>query len=138
METTHIHSFLVFLIIIIALLLFIESFTIYWLIRIIKKKNRLIKQKQQALNDCSPQKESDNTKTSDTKTKAECDNELFVELNRIIIDESLYLKPTLSRDELLKRMHINKNHFANLIQKNTGTNFNGYINNLRLEHAQCY
>lgn len=36
---------------------------------------------------------------------------------------------------MLKQIHISKNVFAQLIRTSNGTNFNGYINNKRLDHS---
>lgn len=63
------------------------------------------------------------------------DKAMFEELDRILTKERLFLDPELSRDSLIKRTHINKNRIASLIQTFTGTNFNGYINNMRLEYS---
>ncbi|RHJ81488.1 helix-turn-helix domain-containing protein [Parabacteroides sp. AM08-6] len=59
----------------------------------------------------------------------------FEELEYIMITEQLYLNPELTRDSLVKRTRINKNRIAQIIQTFAGTNFNGYVNNMRLEHS---
>ncbi|WP_293667953.1 helix-turn-helix domain-containing protein [uncultured Parabacteroides sp.] len=73
----------------------------------------------------------DNTPASYTEE----DKTMFEELDRILTKERLFLDPELSRDSIIRRTHINKNRIASLIQTFTGTNFNGYINNMRLEYS---
>lgn len=67
-------------------------------------------------------------------TKEESRN-LYEELNSIIVKRMLYLNPDLSRDNLLQIIHLNKNHFARMLQKNSGFKLTDYLNNLRIEHA---
>ena len=76
------------------------------------------------------------------KDEEDCTNEeikenkiLFDELNRTIIRDRLYLSPELSRDDLVRIVHLNNARFARMIKENTGTNLNGYINDLRIGHA---
>ncbi len=63
------------------------------------------------------------------------DKNLFDKLDRLIEEEKLYLDPDITRDRLLKEIHISKNTFAQLIQTYAGTNFSGYINNKRLDYS---
>ena len=60
---------------------------------------------------------------------------IFVELNRIVVQDQLYLSPELSREDLAQLVHLNNARFARMIKECTGTNFNGYINDLRIDHA---
>ncbi len=71
---------------------------------------------------------------SDSRT-ALLNQKLFNELERVMEEKKLYLDPEISRDALLRQVHISKNVFAQLIQTFAGTNFNGYINNKRLDHS---
>lgn len=72
--------------------------------------------------------------TSDSRT-ALLNQKLFNELERVMEEKKLYLDPEISRDALLRQVHISKNVFAQLIQTFAGTNFNGYINSKRLDHS---
>ena len=45
------------------------------------------------------------------------------------------MSPNLSRDVLVRIVHLNYARFARMIKENTGGNLSGYINNLRLNHA---
>ena len=63
------------------------------------------------------------------------DRRLFEELDRAIRKNNLFLDPDLNRDQILQLTQISKNRLAPLIQAFTGENFNGYINNLRLDYS---
>lgn len=60
---------------------------------------------------------------------------IFVELNRIVVQDQLYLSSELSREDLAQLVHLNNARFARMIKECTGTNFNGYINDLRIDYA---
>ena len=60
---------------------------------------------------------------------------IFDKLNREMLTEKLYLNPNLSREDLIRIAHLNKNRFAQMIQENTGMKLNGYLNDLRIDHA---
>lgn len=69
------------------------------------------------------------------ETEEEENKLLFNKLNDAILHDKLYLSPELSREELVRIVRVNNTRFAKMIKDNTGTNLNGYINNLRLKHA---
>lgn len=60
---------------------------------------------------------------------------VFDRLNKIVKSEKLYLQPDLSRDDLARCIHTDKNDFSQLLQECIGVNFYEYINRLRVEHA---
>lgn len=60
---------------------------------------------------------------------------IFQELNDIVIQKQLYLSSELSREDLAQIVHLNNARFARMIRECTGTNFNGYINELRINYA---
>ena len=62
-------------------------------------------------------------------------NKIFKDLNRIVVQDQLYLSPELSREDLAQIVHLNNARFARMIKENTGTNFNGYVNELRINYA---
>ncbi|MFR1236049.1 MAG: helix-turn-helix domain-containing protein [Barnesiella sp.] len=73
---------------------------------------------------------------NDTEEQEQTVNkQIFQELDRIITREKLYLSSDLSREELARKVRLNHTRFARMIKENTGTNLNGYLNNLRLNHA---
>lgn len=67
-----------------------------------------------------------------------CENEenrlLFEEMDSIVMHEKLFLKNDLSRDDLMKLIHVNKNRFGKILQQNN-MNAASYINGKRLEYA---
>lgn len=69
------------------------------------------------------------------ETEEEENKLLFNKLNDAILHDKLYLSPELSREDLVRIVRVNNTRFAKMIKDNTGTNLNGYINNLRLKHA---
>lgn len=60
---------------------------------------------------------------------------LFKRVEHEIISKQLFLRPELSREELMKLLRIPKNKFAPLFKQNTGMKFPQYINKLKLEYA---
>lgn len=69
-------------------------------------------------------------------TEANEENQiLFEKLEAILVSDKLFLNPDLSREDLMKLLHIGKNRFGQIIQQYTGTNITTYINTKRLEYA---
>lgn len=137
--------------------MFILSLIIIWLIvhnlRVSRRKNRimagqidellashdsLLKAKEEIRTLSTPLLEKNNipqeepSLTDATETVMQA---LFEELDTLVTKEQLFLNPDINRDMLTKRMHIQKNVFAQIIQLYGHTNFNGYINNKRLEYS---
>lgn len=81
----------------------------------------------------------DQEEISDETGKASGEEEenkkIFIELNRIVVQDQLYLSSELSRKDLAQLVHLNNARFARMIKECTGTNFNGYINDLRIDYA---
>lgn len=61
--------------------------------------------------------------------------QIFDDLNHTLLDRQLYLDPTLSREDLTRLAHVDKNRLPQIIQENAGGNLKDYINGLRLDHA---
>ena len=61
--------------------------------------------------------------------------DLFRKMERIIKDEKLYLMPELVRQDMLARLSVDKNRFAQMLQENTNMTFSQYLTDLRLKHA---
>ena len=116
--------------------------------RNIKDKNRALmkyineelsaqKKKQQSSGDTEPllpHHELD-TESSDAGQEYEINKLVFQKLDSLIRKDELYLSADLSREDLVRMAHMNNTRFAKMIKENTGTNLNGYINELRLNHA---
>lgn len=63
------------------------------------------------------------------------DTALFSQMDEYIKGNKLFLQPEIDRDALIRRFRVNRNKFVHIIQENTRTTFNDYINNLRLEYS---
>ena len=73
--------------------------------------------------------------TDKVSGEEEENQKIFQELNQIVVQDRLYLSPELSREDLAQIVHLNNARFARMIKECTGTNFNGYINELRINYA---
>lgn len=71
----------------------------------------------------------------DSPTEIQTNQMLFHKLDNLIRKGQLYLQPSVTRSDLVRKLHINNTRFARIIKENTGTNLNGYLNELRLNHA---
>lgn len=60
---------------------------------------------------------------------------LFKPFDEEVRRQKLYLDYQLGRDEYMKLMKVDKNRFGGILKECAGTNLNGYLNSLRLEHA---
>ena len=71
-----------------------------------------------------------------SKNDIESSAALFARLEEIMDQERLYLKSELSRDDILKRLHVDKNRLA-LMFREVGQGFTlpSYINEKRLTHS---
>ncbi|WP_446715728.1 helix-turn-helix transcriptional regulator [Bacteroides sp. GD17] len=138
-----------------VLCLALSAFAFLWRLwfknRAIKNKNRVLVQyiNEQLSLQASLDQSHENSQLSaslslpdgeegeetDDETAHEVNKMVFQKLDFLIRKEKLYLSTDLSRDDLAKRVHMNNTRFAKMIKENTGTNLNGYINNIRLKHA---
>lgn len=80
-----------------------------------------------------------NIKTTDNLPEEATDDDegyqLFRKLDHMVVSRKLYLNPDISREELMKLIHVDKNRFGKIIQQYARTNTTGYINDKRLEYA---
>lgn len=76
-----------------------------------------------------------NTVTETTLETEPHNRELFEILDTLVNEEQLFLEPDINRDMLIQQTGIPKNSFPQLLQNYAYTNFNGYINNKRLEYS---
>ncbi|WP_075558304.1 AraC family transcriptional regulator [Parabacteroides timonensis] len=60
---------------------------------------------------------------------------LFATFHRLLTEEQLFKKPSLTRDEVVARLGVNKNMLISTLQQYAGISFTDYINNLRLACA---
>jgi AraC-like DNA-binding protein len=83
----------------------------------------------------SSEEQEELNETDKVSGEEEENKKIFHELNRIVIQKQLYLSSELSREDLAQIVHLNNARFARMIRECTGTNFNGYINELRITYA---
>ena len=84
----------------------------------------------------SPEEQDELLDETDKESGEEEENKkIFQELNHTVVQKQLYLSPELSREDLAQIVHLNNARFARMIRECTGTNFNGYINGLRINYA---
>lgn len=60
----------------------------------------------------------------------------FTEINKLILEKRLYLKPKLSLKTISKHTNLSEGYLSQIINSNTNKNFNEYINALRIENAK--
>ena len=125
----------VILLVVLVLFIRVMSFD-----RIIRRKNIAA---TKAINDLIAYKEQLSYLLKSRQEKAsdggdgfdEDDHKMFMRLEQRIISEQLFLKPKLSRDDVIAILGISKNRFASLFTKYSGKSFNRYINDMRLDYA---
>jgi AraC-like DNA-binding protein len=115
--------------------------------RVIMKKNRWMAQSIDEL-----QKYKDSMMATDIKINAETTSDdsptadgesqedhedllMYQKMIHTIIDDKRFLEPNLSRDQLLRELHIPKNKFSTLFKNYGGTTYTKFINDLRLDYA---
>lgn len=62
--------------------------------------------------------------------------EYKVKIEKVILEDQLYLKPTCSLDTVEKLAKIQKHHLSQFFSLEYGKHFNAYINELRIEYAK--
>lgn len=127
-------AMVIILIVVLALLTRVLTYN-----RIIRRKNIAA---SKAINDLIAYKEqlayllkSRQDKPSGDGDFDEDDHRMFLKLEQRIINDQMFLKPKLSRDEVTAMLGISKNRFASLFTKYSGKSFNKYINDMRLDYA---
>lgn len=100
-----------------------------------KNNHQIIKKKKQTHIMSAGINRQENAAIRTTNTDIDENARLFEKLEDIVTREKLYLDPTLSREKLMKRIHVNKNRFGKILKQHAGTNAATYINNKRLEYA---
>lgn len=78
-------------------------------------------------NDCNSSNQA-----SDYETE---NRQIFATLDNRVNQEQLFLNPDLTRDDLMRIAHIDKNRYAQILQQHGYTNTPDYINRKRLEYA---
>ena len=71
----------------------------------------------------------------DTAPASDEERTRFKEVDKRIMKEKLLAQPDFGRDELMRLLGVDKNTVPSIIQRFTGTNIPGYVNNKRMEYA---
>lgn len=69
------------------------------------------------------------------RLKDDKSRDMFLQLEQRIINERLFRKPKISRDELIALLGVDKSTFVSLLMVFSGKPFNRYINDMRLDYA---
>lgn len=69
------------------------------------------------------------------RLKDDKSRDMFLQLEQRIINERLFRKPKISRDELIALLGVDKGTFMSLLMVFSGKPFNRYINDMRLDYA---
>lgn len=69
------------------------------------------------------------------RLKDDKSRDMFLQLEQRIINERLFRKPKISRDELIALLGVDKGTFVSLLMAFSGKPFNRYINDMRLDYA---
>lgn len=69
------------------------------------------------------------------RLKDDKSHDMFLQLEQRIINERLFRKPKISRDELIALLGVDKGTFMSLLMVFSGKPFNRYINDMRLDYA---
>jgi AraC-like DNA-binding protein len=71
-----------------------------------------------------------------SKFSEEFANEYKAKIEKVILKDQLYLKPTCSLEAVEKLAKIQKHHLSQFFSTEYGKHFNAYINELRIEYAK--
>lgn len=63
-------------------------------------------------------------------------NELFLEIEKTIINEKLYINPNLSLELIANKFNISVSHLSKIINTNSSQSFTDFINSLRIQRAK--
>lgn len=84
----------------------------------------------------SVKEEPTQIKATETDKFSDKDYETFIRMERLVIEQQLFLQPRFGRDELLRITGIHKNNLSSLLQRYANaTNLSDYINRIRVEYA---
>ena len=75
-------------------------------------------------------------KVADTVPAFDKNNHYLLELDRLLLDEKIFLDPDLSRDQIADRLGISSGYLSQIINTATSTNFTSYINQHRVEEVK--
>jgi AraC-like DNA-binding protein len=65
-------------------------------------------------------------------------NEHIALLEKLIVDDRMFLDPNLTLDKVADMLNVSKSHLSRIINSELGTGFPDYINGLRVQEAKRY
>ncbi|WP_286405795.1 helix-turn-helix domain-containing protein [Myroides marinus] len=82
------------------------------------------------------EQEAEVVKYEKSKFAEEFANEYKAKIEKVILEDKLYLKATCSLEAVEKLAKIQKHHLSQFFSTEYGKHFNAYINELRVEYAK--
>ena len=79
-----------------------------------------------------------NNETSIAFTAPINKNDHIKNLEKLLVQKKQFLNPTLTLDDVAKKLDLSKSHLSRIINSELNTNFNNYLNSLRVEQAKSY
>lgn len=125
---------------ILALLFLALAIVVFRKNRVINHKNRiLVQQISEALNYKNlylKEKQSHESKPADTDADTLTDEQLFQQINEVIVREKLFLDPDFDRQTIMDRFQLSKERVGAVFTKGSDhAKLSNYIQQLRLEYA---
>ena len=66
------------------------------------------------------------------------DDSLLTRFQTVMLNEQLFLKPSLSLQDIAERLHTNKTYISKLVNNTYNLSFPEFLNTLRVDYAQQY
>ena len=66
------------------------------------------------------------------------DDSLLTRFQAVMLNEQLFLKPSLSLQDIAERLHTNKTYISKLVNNTYNMSFPEFLNTLRVDYAQQY
>ena len=66
------------------------------------------------------------------------DDSLLTRFQTVMLNEQLFLKPSLSLQDISERLHTNKTYISKLVNNTYNMSFPEFLNTLRVDYAQQY
>ena len=125
---------------ILALLFLALAIVVFCKNRVINNKNRiLVQQISEAMNYKNlylKEKQSHESKSADTNGDTLTDEQLFQQINEVIVREKLFLDPNFERQTIIERFQLSKERVGAVFTKGSDhAKLSNYIQQLRLEYA---
>lgn len=107
-----------------------------WVFYYIKRLNTKIKRLPALFGELNETKEHSEENFIKNLDEMPQEYKLFVQFDKKVRDERLYLNYQMQRDDFARLMGVDRNRFATIIKEYTGGgNLNSYLNDMRLEYS---